>query len=98
MLIKKEEASFWSSVVPGDVKGIHDIEGEEEEKIKQVHEGLSHLTSDKEEQVPYLCINLFFIVFVHKRQLNNIVYLEVHCIFVRFRVQKCCGVFCWHCT
>lgn len=52
VLIKKEEASFWSSVVPGDVKGIHDIEGEEEEKIKQVHEGLSHLTSDKEEQGP----------------------------------------------
>ena len=48
-LVKSVSGEFWHTVVLGDESGIHDIEGEEAEKLKQVSDNLQHLTSDKYE-------------------------------------------------
>ena len=50
-MVKKSSGDFWSNVVEDDKNGVHDILGEEEERINEVHEGLSHLTSDGETLV-----------------------------------------------
>lgn len=51
VLVKKENGNFWSSVVPNEKHGVHEIEGEEQQRIDEVHEQLKHLTSDGNTKV-----------------------------------------------
>ncbi|XP_066927339.1 nudC domain-containing protein 1-like [Clytia hemisphaerica] len=46
VLVKKTPGEFWSSVIPDEKHGVHDIEGEELERMNQIHEQLEHLTSE----------------------------------------------------
>lgn len=46
VLVKKISGEFWSTIVPNEKHGIHDIEGEELERLNQIHKQMEHLTSD----------------------------------------------------
>ena len=48
VLIKKEPGIFWTTLVPGDVYGEHEIDGEEAAKMEEVHQSLAHLTSSND--------------------------------------------------
>ena len=51
VLIKKEPGVFWTTLVPGDVHGEHEIDGEEAAKIEEMHQSLAHLTSSNENNM-----------------------------------------------
>ena len=59
VLIKKEPGIFWTTLVPGDVYGEHEIDGEEAAKMEEVHQSLAHLTSSNDNDMEvgpwYLC-------------------------------------------
>jgi len=46
VLIKKIAGEFWTSVIPNEKHGVHEIGGEELERIKLISQQLEHLTSD----------------------------------------------------
>ena len=46
VLVKKISGEFWINVIPNEKHGVHDIDGEELERINQIHEQTEHLTSD----------------------------------------------------
>ena len=47
VLVKQVHEHHWSSVVKGDDRGVYELVGEEAERVKQIHNRLEHLTSDK---------------------------------------------------
>ena len=51
VLIKKEPGIFWTTLVPGDVYGEHEIDGEEAAKMGEVHQSLAHLTSSNDNDM-----------------------------------------------
>ena len=51
VLIKKEPGIFWTTLVPGDVYGEHEIDGEEAAKMEEVHQSLAHLTSSSDNDM-----------------------------------------------
>ena len=51
VLIKKEPGIFWTTLVPGDVYGDHEIDGEEAVKMEEVHQSLAHLTSSNDNDM-----------------------------------------------
>lgn len=47
VLVKQVHEHHWSSVVQGDDRGVYELVGEEAERVKEIHNRLEHLTSDK---------------------------------------------------
>ena len=47
VLVKQTQEHHWSSVVKGDDRGKYELVGEEAERVKEIHNRLEHLTSDK---------------------------------------------------
>lgn len=45
--MKQIHEHHWSSVVKGDDRGVYELVGEEAERVKDIHNRLEHLTSDK---------------------------------------------------
>ena len=46
VLLKKNVGTFWDTVVLGDKRGKHIIEGEEKERIREITERLDQYTSE----------------------------------------------------
>ena len=47
VLMKQTQEHHWSSVVRGDERGTYELVGEDAERVKEIHNRLEHLTSDK---------------------------------------------------
>lgn len=45
--MKQVDEHHWSSVVKGDDRGVYELVGEEAERVKEIHNRLEHLTSEK---------------------------------------------------
>ncbi|XP_015750055.1 PREDICTED: nudC domain-containing protein 1-like [Acropora digitifera] len=45
--MKQTQEHHWSSVVRGDERGTYELVGEDAERVKEIHNRLEHLTSDK---------------------------------------------------
>lgn len=61
VLVKKTTGEFWSNVIPHEKHGVHEIDGEELERISQIHEQMEHLTSDGITRVLFSLSKNFFI-------------------------------------
>ena len=55
VLVKQVHEHHWSSVVKGDDRGVYELVGEEAERVKEIHNRLEHLTSDKLVSKKFVC-------------------------------------------
>lgn len=55
VLVKQVHEHHWSSVVKGDDRGMYELVGEEAERVKEIHNRLEHLTSDKVVSKKVVC-------------------------------------------
>lgn len=53
--MKQVHEHHWSSVVQGDDRGMYELVGEEAERVKEIHNRLEHLTSDKVVSKKVVC-------------------------------------------
>ena len=60
--MKQTQEHHWSSVVRGDERGTYKLVGEDAERVKEIHNRLEHLTSDKP-------VSLLLPLLMRKRQI-----------------------------